>query len=56
MKWTPGWDHSTCIRVDMAIQEGGAGEGQLFGLKIEQLKFGKLSIRLTTDHLHYFIL
>ena len=23
-----------CIRVDMAIQVGGAGEGQLFGLKI----------------------
>ena len=41
MKWTPGWDHSKCIRVDRAIQEGGAGEGQLFGLKIKQLKFGK---------------
>ena len=38
----------------MAIKVGGAGEGQLFGLKILQLKFGKLSIRLTTDPLHSF--
>ena len=26
--------HRPYIRVDMAIQVGGAGEGQLFGLKI----------------------
>ena len=41
-------------RVDGAIQVGGSGEGQLFGLKIEQLKIGKLSIRKTIDPLHSF--
>ena len=46
--------HRPYVRVDMAIQVGGAGEGQLFGLKIEQLKFGKLLIRSTTDPLHSF--
>ena len=38
----------------MAIQVGGSGEGQRFGLKNLQLKLEKLSIRNTTDPLHSF--
>ena len=48
------FNHKPCNRVDMAIQVGGAGEGQLFGWKVQQLKFGKLSIRKTTDPLRSF--
>ena len=39
----------TLYRVYMAFQLGGAGEGQLFGWEILQLKLEKLSIRKTTD-------
>ena len=41
-------DRIPCIRVDIAIQVGGAGagKGQLFGLKIQKLKIGKLPIRM----------
>jgi hypothetical protein len=44
--------------VDMAIQVGGAREGQVFVLKILHLKFGKLSLLHITDsfdkkYVHY---
>jgi hypothetical protein len=37
--------------VDMAIQVGGAREGQSFVLKIKHLNFGKLSLLHITDPL-----
>ena len=44
IRGTKQTNYKWSVLTDLAIQVGGAGEGQLFGLKIYQLKFGKLPI------------